>query len=82
VCEEILKILEDNNYEVLFDDREVTPGIKFNDADLIGLPIQILVGDKNLKENKIEVKIRKTDERTLIGVNELLDIIKKIGIAI
>jgi prolyl-tRNA synthetase len=44
--------------EVLFDDRNESPGIKFNDADLIGLPIRLTVGDRNLKEGLVEIKRR------------------------
>jgi prolyl-tRNA synthetase len=46
--------------EVLFDDRDMNPGGKFADADLIGLPFQIIVSEKNLRDNKVEVKNRKS----------------------
>ncbi len=55
------------NIEVLFDDRaDVRPGVKFNDADLIGIPVQLIIGEKNLKEGNVEIKIRKTGERLII----------------
>lgn len=60
-------------YEILYDDREdIRPGFKFKDADLIGLPVQIIVGEKNLNEGKIEFKLRRTGERFLIPENELI----------
>ncbi|MBI3317350.1 MAG: proline--tRNA ligase [Candidatus Omnitrophica bacterium] len=46
--------------EVLFDDRDERAGVKFNDADLIGIPVQIVVGERNLKEGKVEIKRRGT----------------------
>ena len=59
--------LLDKNVEVLFDDREdVRPGIKFNDADLIGIPVQLILGEKNLKEGNVEIKIRKSGERIIV----------------
>ncbi|HEX3073575.1 MAG TPA: proline--tRNA ligase [Ignavibacteriales bacterium] len=68
------KIYEDlkaRNIEVLFDDREAQAGFKFNDADLLGMPVQVIVGEKNMKENKVEVKARKTGEKFVVGLNEL-----------
>jgi len=49
--------------EILYDDRDVSPGVKFKDADLIGIPIQLIVGQKSFKDKRIEFKIRKTDEK-------------------
>lgn len=51
---------------VLVDDRDARPGVKFADADLCGFPLQVILGEKNLKEGRVEVKIRKTGERQLI----------------
>jgi len=66
-------------YDVLFDDRvDAQAGFKFNDADLLGLPVQIIAGDKNLKENKVEVKIRKTGERFTIEIDKLYDKLKEL----
>ncbi len=58
--------------EVLYDDRlDVRPGFKFNDADLIGIPIQVIIGEKNLKNGNAEIKIRRTGERILISLDKL-----------
>jgi prolyl-tRNA synthetase len=74
--EKLYQELTQVGYEVLFDDRiDAQAGFKFKDADLLGMPLQIIVGDKKLKENKIELKIRKTGERYDV---KLSDIIKKI----
>ncbi len=64
--------LTNSGIDVLYDDRvDAQAGFKFNDADLLGMPVQIIVGDKKLKENKVEVKIRKTGERFDIEITEL-----------
>ncbi len=59
---EIYNTLTDKNMDVLIDDRNVRPGVKFKDADLIGIPIQVIIGERSLKENYIEVKRRRTKE--------------------
>jgi prolyl-tRNA synthetase len=64
--------LQNKGYEVLYDDRtNVGAGFKFNDADLLGMPVQVIVGDKNLKEGKLEVKLRKSGERFVVPFAEL-----------
>lgn len=77
-CEKIYNDLNQAKIDVLFDDRDVTAGFKFNDADLLGMPLQIVVGEKKLKENKCEIKIRKTGERFDIVLNELQNKIKEL----
>lgn len=57
--------------EVLYDDRNERAGVKFNDADLIGIPLQIIVGERNLKENKVEIKERKTGQTKLVGLDSI-----------
>ncbi|MGE5496463.1 MAG: proline--tRNA ligase [Syntrophothermus sp.] len=75
--EKIYNDLKAQGYEVLFDDRvDAQAGFKFNDADLMGFPIQVIVGDKNLKDNKVEVKVRKTGERQLVELDKLYETIK------
>lgn len=67
------------NYEVLYDDRDdVSPGSKFNDADLIGVPVQLIVSEKNIKNNEIEIKVRKTGERLKVGIRDIKDAISKL----
>ncbi len=61
------KILQERNIEVLLDDRTDRMGVKLNDADLLGMPLQIIIGPKNIESGKVEVKVRKT------GVSELHD---------
>ncbi|HUX59672.1 MAG TPA: proline--tRNA ligase [Ignavibacteriaceae bacterium] len=77
--ENIYNELTANGIDVLFDDRiDAQAGFKFKDADLLGMPFQIIVGEKKLKDNKVEVKIRKSGERFDLDVNELMSNIKKL----
>jgi prolyl-tRNA synthetase len=65
--------------DVLFDDRkETSPGFKFKDADLLGMPYQVIVGEKNLAAGKIEIKDRKTGTRTLVPKEELVGTVQKL----
>jgi prolyl-tRNA synthetase len=71
-AEEIYFRLEKLGLDVLFDDRDERPGIKFKDNDLIGIPIRIVVGSKGLAEGKVEVKIRGTGEMLLLPIEEAI----------
>ncbi|MCB8927910.1 MAG: proline--tRNA ligase [Ardenticatenaceae bacterium] len=59
-------------YEVLYDDRELSAGVKFNDADLIGIPWRVAVGGRGLKEGKVEVKRRSEKDRMDVPLAELM----------
>ena len=69
--EELYKQLTDAGYEVLYDDRAERAGVKFNDADLIGIPLQVVVG-KKATEGIVEVKERKTLEKVDTSITEVL----------
>lgn len=58
-------------WEVLLDDREESPGKKFNDADLVGIPWRVTIGKKNLQDGKVELKNRRTGEVTLVAKDQL-----------
>ena len=64
--------------EVLLDDRDERPGVKFKDADLIGIPFQVIVGKKALKEGLVELKTRKTKETERIDPSRVVDKIKEL----
>jgi prolyl-tRNA synthetase len=73
-AEEIYGSLNGAGVEVLYDDRrDITPGFKFKDADLLGMPYQVIVGEKNLAQGKIEIKERATGQRTLVDRGSLLE---------
>ena len=63
--------LEAAGLEVLWDDRDERAGVKFNDADLIGAPYQVIVGDKGLAEGLLEVKTRRTGVKTKLAPTEI-----------
>ncbi len=77
-ADQIYSELSNAGYEVLYDDRDEAAGFKFNDADLLGLPLQIIVGPKNLKEGKVEIKFRETGERQLIELSNLKEFVSQI----
>lgn len=62
-ADEINEFLEGLGLDVLYDDREERPGVKFKDADLIGLPAQIIVGGKSLSKGEVETKNRRNGEK-------------------
>jgi len=70
-AQRIYEHIDKKNIAVLFDDRDVRAGIKFKDADLLGIPLRITIGDKFKKEKKVEVKFRDTKEVVLVSENEL-----------
>jgi prolyl-tRNA synthetase len=59
VTAQLYNELQAAGLEVLWDDRDERAGVKFNDADLIGAPFQVVIGDKGLAEGVVEVKARK-----------------------
>lgn len=58
--------------EVILDDRDERAGVKFKDADLIGIPLRIVVGSKNLSQDRVELKIRKTGETRLYPKSDIV----------
>lgn len=80
-AEKIYEDLQKENFEVILDDRDERPGIKFKDADLIGIPFRITVGKSFSKEGIIEVRSRATGETMSLPLSEtvstVVDLIKK-----
>ena len=76
VCEQLYKDLGKLGYDVLLDDRDESPGIKFNDADLLGFPIQIIAGKKNVDNGNVELKYRRTGEREVVAISDVINKIK------
>jgi prolyl-tRNA synthetase len=69
-----LKIVEQlraAGLDVLYDDREESAGVKFNDADLIGVPVRLTIGDRSLQAGGVELKLRGGEEKTLVPLEEL-----------
>jgi prolyl-tRNA synthetase len=75
-ADKIYNELKSCGIDVLLDDRNERPGVKFKDADLIGFPIRIVVGDKNLPN--VEVKLRGNPDAQLIPVDEVTKVTSQI----
>ena len=71
-AQKIYDDLEAAGIDVLWDDRTDRAGVKFNDADLIGLPVRIVIGDRALKDGNVEVKARAGGETQLVAVGEVV----------
>jgi prolyl-tRNA synthetase len=69
-AEALIKTLEAAGIEVLYDDRDERPGVKFKDADLIGLPLRAVVSERSLAEGKVEIKRRTAKEKEMIPLEE------------
>ncbi len=67
-AENLYNELLGHNIEVLYDDRKERPGVKFNDADLIGIPVRVVIGQRGLKEGKVEVSLRRDREKLPVPV--------------
>lgn len=63
--------LKTEGFDICWDDRNVSAGVKLNDADLIGMPIQLILGNRGLKNEKLEVKIRKTGQKADVAFNQI-----------
>ncbi|MFQ5673657.1 MAG: proline--tRNA ligase [Nitrospinales bacterium] len=72
-AETLHKALWEQGIDTLLDDRPDRVGVKFKDADLIGIPLQIIIGAKNLEQGKIEIKLRKTNESHLYDFSSVLE---------
>lgn len=72
-AEKLYNSLIERGVDVLWDDRKASAGVKLKDMDLIGLPYQIIVGDRGLKENKLEWKQRKGMKKEKVDMNQMLE---------
>ena len=79
-AEDIYRHLLDAAVDVVLDDRPLRGGIKFKDADLIGVPIRITVGKKSLAEGKVEIKLRsESDSESVAGEEAVARVVEKIA---
>ncbi|HJO81665.1 MAG TPA: His/Gly/Thr/Pro-type tRNA ligase C-terminal domain-containing protein, partial [SAR202 cluster bacterium] len=77
-AESLYEELAEAGLEPLFDDRVESPGVKFNDADLIGLPIRVVVSPRNLKQGVVEIKLRTSDDAVTVAPDQALDKIREL----
>ncbi|HPN66186.1 MAG TPA: proline--tRNA ligase [Candidatus Omnitrophota bacterium] len=76
-AEKIYNDLTADGIECILDDRPERAGVKFKDSDLIGFPIQIIIGEKNIANGNVEIKDRKTKEVKMAGISSVLHLIKE-----
>ena len=76
VAEELYAKLQKLNVDVLFDDRNERAGVKFNDLDLVGIPVRITVGN-GVANNQVELKIRKESDASNVSIDEVVEVVLK-----
>ncbi len=72
IAEKLSADLEAAGIEVLYDDRDESPGVKFNDADLIGLPVRLTVSERALSQGGVEMKLRNKSEKVVVPLDETI----------
>ena len=77
-AENVYSELQEAGVEVLYDDREESPGVKFNDADLIGLPLRLTVSQRAMKNGGVEIKRRDRAEREVIPLKQVIPQVKEL----
>lgn len=81
-CSNFCAQLEAEGIDVLVDDRDDRPGVKFKDADLVGLPVRVVISKRSLKESSIELKLRASDAKQMIPMEkaaaEIIDIVRNL----
>ncbi|HEI8679286.1 TPA: proline--tRNA ligase [Proteus mirabilis] len=77
VAEKLYADLRAQGIDVLFDDRKERPGVMFADMELIGVPHTIVIGDRNLDNEQVEYKARRSDDKSLVNVNDVVAFIKE-----
>ncbi len=75
--DEVYTGLLEASVEVLLDDRDERPGVKFKDADLMGIPLQVIVGPKGIAEGKVELKLRKDGTKEWIGLDGAAETVRR-----
>jgi prolyl-tRNA synthetase len=74
-AERITRDLEAKGVEVLFDDRSERPGVKFKDADLVGIPLRVTLGEKNFAKGMLEIRKRENGQTTLVNVDKAVEVL-------
>jgi|TARA_B110000495_G_scaffold24216_1_gene17214 prolyl-tRNA synthetase len=77
-AEMIYETLQDAGYEVLFDDRDAPPGVKFKDADLLGIPARVVISSRSLENGGVEVKSRTGKDSEIVAESDVLESVKSL----
>ena len=78
IVEKLYADLTARHLEVLLDDRAESPGVKFHDADLLGIPLRVTVSPRSLEKNSVEVKRRIEKQAQLLPLDGIADAIAKL----
>ncbi|GAA0856083.1 proline--tRNA ligase [Aliiglaciecola litoralis] len=78
VAETLYEKLTAAGIDVLFDDRKERPGVMFNDMELVGIPHTLVIGERNLDENKVEYKSRRSGEKQLLDIDNVIRFITQL----
>jgi len=77
LADELYDQLQKQNVTCLYDDRDVRPGQKFADADLLGIPYRVVISEKTLETSKYELKKRPESEPTMMNIEEIIKVFVK-----
>ncbi len=78
IGDEVYEAMKERGFEVLYDDRDASAGVKFNDADLLGMPLRITVSQRNLAKGVVEMKLRREKDAFTVDVSEIYDRVSRI----
>jgi prolyl-tRNA synthetase len=78
VAERLYAEMSGAGLEVLHDDRDERPGVKFKDADLLGLPLRVTVGSRAVKEGVVEIRRRRTGEEVAVAPGEVVTSVRRL----
>ncbi|QCI17067.1 proline--tRNA ligase [Buchnera aphidicola (Aphis helianthi)] len=76
VTEELYKLIKNEKIDVILDDRNKRPGIMFNEIDLLGIPHQIIVSQRNISKNSVEYRERRNKKNILINIQDIISFLK------
>ena len=71
MADQLYEKLTNDNFEVLYDDRKVSAGVKLTDSELMGIPIRVVISPRSLAENKAEITLRESGEKIMVELNSL-----------
>ena len=77
-AESLYDSLRQAGLETLYDDREESAGVKFNDADLMGFPVRVVVSPRNLRQGSAEVKLRRESDAELVALEGVTARVKEL----
>ncbi len=77
-AEMLYESLQDTGFDVLFDDRDAPPGVKFKDADLMGIPVRVVISSRSMGNGGVEVKARAEKESEIVSEPDVIEAVRKL----